>query len=114
MFEVIQNLVENAANCMGDQNAPRIKVDGRDENGRSTFSVQDNGIGIDPKYHQTIFGLFNKLEASSEGTGIGLALVKRIVEVHGGQVWVESEGDGKGSRFCFWIPKQNNTGEEQS
>jgi signal transduction histidine kinase len=106
MFEVLQNLVENAANCMGGQSAPRIHFGVREEADRSTFFVQDNGIGIDPKYHQTIFGLFNKLEADSEGTGIGLALVKRIVEVHGGQVWVESEGAGKGSTFNFWIPQQ--------
>ena len=114
MFEVIQNLVENACKCMGDQKTPRIHIGVREVAGRNTFFVQDNGIGIDPKYHQTIFGLFNKLEASSEGTGIGLALVKRIVEIHGGQVWVESEGAGKGSEFCFWLSQQKNPGEEIS
>jgi signal transduction histidine kinase len=84
-----------------------------EQEGRNTFFVQDNGIGIDPKYHQTIFGLFNKLEAGGEGTGIGLAIVKRIVEVHGGQVWVESEGVGKGSTFYFWLPQQKNPREER-
>jgi signal transduction histidine kinase len=84
------------------------------ETGKSTFFVQDNGIGIDPKYHQIIFGLFNKLEAGSSGTGVGLALVKRIVEIHGGQVWVESEGCGKGSTFCFWVPQQRNSIEGRS
>jgi len=57
-----------------------------------------------PKYHERIFGLFNQLDATNEGTGIGLALAKRIVEVHGGRIWVESEGNGRGSKFCFTVP----------
>ena len=65
--------------------------------------VQDNGIGIDPQFQERIFGLFNKLDARSEGTGVGLALVKRIIEVHGGQIWVESE-PGKGATFFFTLP----------
>jgi len=113
IFEVVQNLVENAGRCMGGQNNPRIAIGVLEQEGRNTFFVQDNGIGIDPKYHQTIFGLFNKLEAGGEGTGIGLAIVKRIVEVHGGQVWVESEGVGKGSTFYFWLPQQKNSREER-
>ena len=60
--------------------------------------------GIEPRNHEKVFGLFNKLDADSEGTGIGLALVKRVIEAHGGKVWVESEGLGKGSRFCFKVP----------
>jgi signal transduction histidine kinase len=59
-------------------------------------------MGIDPQYHERIFGLFNKLDSQSEGTGIGLALVKRIVEVHGGRIWVESEL-GKGATFFFTL-----------
>ena len=103
MAEVLQNLVENAINYSGDQPEPRIEIGVRQEAGENIFFVQDNGIGIDKKYHQLIFGLFNKLDAESEGTGVGLALVKRIIEVHGGRVWVESEGEGMGSRFCFTI-----------
>ena len=103
MVEVVQNLLENAINYIGDQAAPQIQFGMREEAGESIFFVQDNGIGIDEKYHNVIFGLFNKLDAESTGTGIGLAIVKRIVEVHGGRVWVESEGEGKGSRFCFTI-----------
>ena len=101
MAEVMQNLVENAVKYMGDQPEPRIMFGMREEYDKNVFFVQDNGIGIDEKYHQNIFGLFNKLDAKSDGTGIGLALVKRIIEVQGGEVWVESEGLGKGCTFCF-------------
>ena len=66
--------------------------------------MRDNGVGIDPRYHDRVFGLFERLDPRVEGTGVGLALVKRIVEVHGGRVWVESEGAGQGSTFCFTLP----------
>jgi len=68
------------------------------------FFVRDNGIGIAPQYHDKVFGLFDKLDPHSEGTGVGLALVKRIVEVHGGRIWVESDGRGTGTTFCFTLP----------
>ncbi|MCP3961876.1 MAG: histidine kinase, partial [bacterium] len=101
-------LLGNAVQYLGDQPAPRIEVGMRatpnDE--PPVFYIRDNGIGIDPKYHDKIFGLFERLDPeASEGTGIGLALVKRIVEVHGGRIWVESEGAGRGSTFCFTSPK---------
>jgi len=111
MAEVLQNLLENAINFMGDQAEPRILFGTREEDGTAIFFVQDNGIGLDERYHQIIFGLFNKLDAKSQGTGVGLALVKRIVEVHGGRVWVESEGIGKGSRFCFTIGGNEGQGD---
>ena len=66
--------------------------------------MKDNGIGIDPTYHDKIFGLFERLNPDIDGTGIGLALVKCIVEVHGGRVWVESEVEGHGSTFYFSLP----------
>jgi Histidine kinase-, DNA gyrase B-, and HSP90-like ATPase len=66
--------------------------------------VADNGMRIAPAYHQRIFGLFDKLDPRSEGTGIGLALVKRIVEVHGGHIWIESDGNGQGATFYFTLP----------
>jgi signal transduction histidine kinase len=61
-------------------------------------------MGIDPQFQTKIFGLFDKLNPTSEGTGIGLAIIKRIIETNGGKIWVESEGLGKGSTFCFTLP----------
>ena len=110
LVEVIQNLIENAAKFSSDQQEPRIEIGMREENNENVFFVRDNGIGIAPKYHQRIFGLFDKLDPMGEGTGVGLALVKRIIEVHGGRIWVESE-KGKGATFCFTLPntkKQNS------
>ncbi len=104
IVEVLQNLIENAIKYRGDQAAPRIRIGARQMGKECVFFVSDNGKGIDPRHHEKVFGLFNKLDAESEGTGVGLALVKRIIEAHGGRVWVESEGEGKGSRFCFTLP----------
>ena len=69
--------------------------------------VRDNGMGIDPRYQPKLFGLFEKLDPRTEGIGIGLALVQRIVEVHGGRIWVESEGVGKGATFRFTLAIRN-------
>jgi PAS domain S-box-containing protein len=102
LVEAVQNLVDNAVQFMGDQPAPRIQIGVRYDKqaGQPIFFVRDNGIGIASQYHENIFGLFNRLDPKSEGTGIGLALVKRIVEVHGGRIWVES-AVGQGTTFCF-------------
>lgn len=101
--EVVQNLVENALKYMGSQPHPEILIGARPEETETVFFVRDNGIGIEPKFHETVFGLFNKLDAQSEGTGIGLALVRRIVEFHGGRVWVESSGKDSGTTVCFTL-----------
>ncbi|HMB22988.1 MAG: ATP-binding protein [Chloroflexota bacterium] len=71
---------------------------------RALAVARDNGIGIDEQYHERVFGLFDKLDPRTEGTRIGLALVKRIVEMHGGKIWLASEGSGKGSAFYFTPP----------
>ena len=104
LVEVMQNLIDNAAKFMGDQPAPLIEIGVRQRDHEHVFFVKDNGAGIEPVYHERIFGLFDKLDPKSDGTGVGLALVKRIVEVHGGRIWVESAGKDKGSRFCFSLP----------
>ncbi|MEW5939292.1 MAG: ATP-binding protein [Chloroflexota bacterium] len=103
LVEVLQNLADNAAKFMGDQPRPRVEIGQRgEEDGKPVFFVRDNGIGIAPEYHERIFGLFNKLDPKSDGTGIGLAIVKRIVEAHGGRIWVESEA-GRGCAFYFTL-----------
>lgn len=104
LVEVLQNLIDNAVKFMGSQMAPRIDIGVRNDAGEPIFFVQDNGSGIAARYHQRIFDLFERLEQSTEGTGVGLALVKRIIEVHGGRIWVESDGPGRGSTFCFTLP----------
>ena len=102
MGEVFQNLIENAIKFSAGQESPRIEVGRREgEEGEPVVFVRDNGIGIEPAYHEVVFGLFERLDPSVGGTGIGLALVRRIVEVHGGRVWVESEGLGQGTTFCL-------------
>jgi PAS domain S-box-containing protein len=105
LVEVLQNLLDNACKFMGDQPQPRIAIGVCQQGLEQVFYVRDNGIGIDARYQQQVFGLFEKLEASGDGTGIGLALVKRIVEVHGGRVWVESQGAGQGATFYFTLPE---------
>ena len=105
LLEVFQNLVDNAVTFMGDQPAPRVEIGAQRNGAEVACYVRDNGMGIAPKYHEKVFGLFERLKADGEGTGIGLALVKRIVEVHGGRVWVESEGLGHGSTFWFTLSK---------
>ena len=98
------NLLGNAVKFMGDQETPRIAVGTRRDGVETVFFVRDNGVGIDERFRTKIFGLFERLDPSTDGTGIGLALVQRIVEVHGGRIWVESEGAGRGSSFCFTLP----------
>ena len=105
LVEVFMNLVDNAAKFMGDQPAPRVEIGVEQVGEELALFVRDNGIGIDPRLQPMLFGLFHKLDPGSEGTGIGLALVRRIVEVHGGRIWVDSEGPGKGTTFRFTLAK---------
>ncbi len=101
---VLENLVGNALKYMGPQTAPRVEIGVRQDAEEPVFYVRDNGAGIDPQYHDKVFGLFERLEAHVDGTGVGLAIVRRVVEIHGGRIWIESEGLGHGSTFCFTLP----------
>jgi light-regulated signal transduction histidine kinase (bacteriophytochrome) len=102
---VFQNLLSNAIKFRGED-SPRVHVSARDTGREWVFAVSDNGIGIDPQYADRIFVIFQRLHTRLEypGTGIGLAVCKRIVERHGGRIWFESEL-GKGSSFFFSLPK---------
>lgn len=106
LLQVLQNLIENAIKFRNPEATLRIKIAARRDGSETVFYVKDNGIGIDQQNHSKIFDLFSRPDNDVEGTGFGLALVKRIVEHHGGRVWVESAGHGHGSTFCFTWPKK--------
>ncbi len=103
--QVFQNLIGNAIKFQGN-NKPKINISVTKEDNQWLFSVQDNGIGIDPKHSDRIFEVFKRLHKKRDypGTGIGLAICKKIIERHGGRIWVESEL-GKGTIFYFTLPK---------
>jgi len=112
LVEIWQNLVENACKFMGDQQAPRLEIGGEVHRAETVFFVRDNGCGIDPRYHAKVFGLFEKLDPKAEGTGLGLAMVKRIVELYRGRIWIESAGQGQGSCFYFTLPGAETKGDK--
>jgi light-regulated signal transduction histidine kinase (bacteriophytochrome) len=103
MLQLFQNIIGNAIKFRSDR-PPRIHVNARQDRNHWIFSVRDNGIGIDPKYYDRIFQIFQRLHTRTHypGTGIGLAICKKIVERHGGAIWVESTL-GQGSTFSFSI-----------
>ncbi len=107
LMQVFQNLIGNAIKFAGD-NPPHIKIWGDRREDAWVFAVQDNGIGIDPQFFERIFVIFQRLHTREEyeGTGMGLAICKKIIEGHRGQIWVESN-DGAGSTFYFSIPISN-------
>ena len=113
LLEVFQNLIDNAVKFMGKQLTPHVEIYAETHNEHVRCFVRDNGAGIPERYKNKIFGLFERLDQTCEGTGIGLALVKRIVEFHSGRIWVESDGEGKGSTFVFTLPvKQEGLSNE--
>jgi light-regulated signal transduction histidine kinase (bacteriophytochrome) len=106
MVQLFQNLVGNAIKFR-DEELPRIHVSALEKGNEWVFSVKDNGIGIDPQFSERIFVAFQRLHSREKypGTGIGLAICNKIVDRHGGKIWIESEL-GKGSTFYFTMPKR--------
>ncbi len=106
MVQVMENLLSNAVKYIDTDNpSPKIEVGMQEQNGRHVFYVQDNGIGIDPKYFEKIFQVFQRLPQAKkmdDGTGIGLTTAQRIIEHHGGKIWIDSQ-PGKGTTFFFTI-----------
>jgi light-regulated signal transduction histidine kinase (bacteriophytochrome) len=103
---LFQNLIGNAVKYRRDGEPPLIHITAERAGEYWRFAVKDNGIGISPEFQDRIFGIFKRLHTGRKyaGTGIGLAICKRIVERHGGHIWVESEGNGKGATFYFSLP----------
>ena len=106
--QVFQNILGNAVKYRRSGISPEVHVTGRTEGDYCVFSIADNGIGLDMAYADRIFGIFERLHSRDEcsGNGVGLAIVRRIVERYGGRVWVESE-IGKGSKFTFTLPAED-------
>ena len=103
--QLFQNLIANAIKFRSPERLPEVHVTAKRRHDYWVFSVIDNGIGIGPEYKEKIFGLFKRLHSVDRypGTGIGLAICKRIVDRYHGQIWVDSEL-GRGSAFCFTLP----------
>ncbi|MFK8006041.1 MAG: ATP-binding protein [Saprospiraceae bacterium] len=104
LFQVLQNLIANAIKFIPEGVQPMIKITVSEKNGKPCIAIKDNGIGIEKKYHDRIFSLFKRLHSSQEyqGTGLGLSICKKIVQRHGGEIWVESDGTS-GTTFYFTL-----------
>ena len=107
IFQLIQNLLGNALKYRSKVRKAIVEIKAAEQEKEWEISISDNGIGIDAQHYEKIFVIFQRLNNKNDytGTGIGLAICKKIVDKHGGRIWVESEL-GKGSKFIFTIPKQ--------
>jgi signal transduction histidine kinase len=101
--QVFSNLIGNALKCLDPGRPGVIKVSGRNDDGQIIYCVEDNGIGISAENQEKVFAIFNKVDSEKDGEGLGLTIIRKILERHGGKIWVESE-EGKGSRFYAQLP----------
>ncbi|MFO7812133.1 MAG: ATP-binding protein, partial [Pelovirga sp.] len=101
--QIWQNLIENAVKYRGDQALLHLEIGTMQQGKNIVFYVRDNGMGIEPEHRERIFKLFSQLNPKSKGSGLGLALVKKIVSIYQGRIWVESTDTGAGSCFCFTL-----------
>ncbi len=113
LLEVFQNLIDNALKFSTGREKPHINIETRQDNGKQVICVRDNGKGIEPEMREQVFAMFHQVDPFLEGTGIGLAIVKRIIEAHNGSIWVESEGTGRGTTFCFTLGDQQQPEKTQ-
>jgi light-regulated signal transduction histidine kinase (bacteriophytochrome) len=115
LLQVWRNLLDNAVKYSSKVPAPRIRVSGHEDGDRVVFEVRDNGIGFDSRYSESLFGVFQRLHRISEypGSGVGLAIVQRIISRHDGQVWAQSEPN-QGSTFAFALPRMHRAASEST
>ena len=113
LVQLFQNLIANAIKFCREE-TPVVRISARPAGDRWIFAIEDNGIGIDPQYHERIFSIFQRLHdrESYAGTGIGLTICRRIVEQHDGKIWVEST-PGQGSTFCFTLAAGDRRSEQE-
>jgi PAS domain S-box-containing protein len=104
LLQLLRILVQNAVTYMGDQPEPRLEIGAEARRGKHVIFVRDNGVGINPADLERVFDVFRRLDPRGTGTGVGLAMARRIVEMHGGRIWAESEGKGAGSTFNVELP----------
>jgi signal transduction histidine kinase len=105
LVQAFRHLLDNALKFAASAAEPLVWVEARPPlEGRAVIAVRDNGIGIEPRHRERVFDLFEKLDPRGAGSGVGLAVAKRVVESHGGRVWLESEGRGSGTTACVMLP----------
>jgi light-regulated signal transduction histidine kinase (bacteriophytochrome) len=111
---VFQNLIANAVKFRRPDRAPRVTIAAERTDGEWQVTVTDNGIGVEPEYADRIFVIFQRLHTRTayEGTGIGLAMCRKIIEYHGGRIWLGPAPPDGGSRFCFTLPAMEDEEEE--
>jgi light-regulated signal transduction histidine kinase (bacteriophytochrome) len=114
MRQVWRNLISNAIKFTAPKDVRRIEIGGRSEEGKTIYFIRDSGVGFDPQYAHKLFGVFQRLHKTEEfeGTGVGLAIVQRIVHRHGGEVWAEGVV-GEGATFYFSLTSKEGDLEQQ-